>query len=106
MNVCISCKSQRVVTGDAIDGTWFRPQGLRPLSFRPLPDAVAASCHVCLDCGLLWHRVSVDELKQYVQKYGTEETKTEYGCTGMGAEQEKECRERGRPEQVLNKSVK
>jgi hypothetical protein len=41
--------------------------------------AAEAPFYTCLECGLLWSKVSAPSVKKFVTKYGTKKTKETYG---------------------------
>jgi len=78
---CPQCGSKQVVTGNMYGGRGnvvFAPEGLR--TWRPFSAGVGykPSFQACLDCGLFWGELSPGELKAYIRKYGTEETRNRF----------------------------
>jgi len=65
-------------------GRWgqslFRPDGLRRWALLPTGGvAPEQPLCACLNCGLLWSRVPVQSLKEFLIKHGTNKTKESYG---------------------------
>ena len=78
---CPQCGSKQVVTGNMYGGRGnvvFAPEGLR--TWRPFSAGVGykPSFQACLDCGLFSGELSPGELKAYIRKYGTEETRNRF----------------------------
>ena len=77
---CPKCGGNALTNGNAVRGmggaSQFQPENMRWFQFRvsqgvPLADGFRA----CLSCGLVWSRVAPDELRAFIEKHGTAETK-------------------------------
>jgi hypothetical protein len=56
----------------------FEPDGLRrfqPFRLRRSGVPLQAPFQACLACGFVWSRLSPDDLRALIEKYGTEESK-------------------------------
>ena len=88
MNHCPRCRSLKVTTGNfegdsdrsslTLDGIhwWkFRCKGWWGLQLRGQGLRTAHRPNVCVGCGLVWTEVFPQALSEFLQKYGTAETK-------------------------------
>jgi len=73
MNQCLSCRSDRVVSGKieaARDPAVFHPDGLRSFAFTLLGGTkLTEQAFACLDCGLVWSSTSAGELRMFMEKH-------------------------------------
>ena len=85
---CPGCGGKGVIDGDCLNfrgdkPTRFEPDDLRWFQLRltrgiPLLQGFDA----CLDCGLIWSRVSPEELAQIIRDHGTDEAKGRLTTSG------------------------
>ena len=73
MKQCLSCRSDRVVSGKISAGrdpAVFQPDGLRSFTFTLLGGTkFTEQAFACLDCGLVWSSISAGELRMFVEKH-------------------------------------
>ena len=70
-----TCHSSRTIDGSLSEEGGFRPDGLRFLTIRRTFVPMVERIRVCLECGLLWSRVSPVELQQLIASLGKHSTK-------------------------------
>jgi len=72
MKQCLSCRSDRVVSGKIAAGrdpAVFQPDGLRSFTFTLLGGTkFTEQAFACLDCGLVWSSTSAGELRMFIEK--------------------------------------
>jgi hypothetical protein len=73
---CPKCDAKAVVVGEG-RFNYFEPKGMRFFNFR-LPRQAPSwtePLRACLRCGHVWTHVQPEELRKFIDKYGTSETK-------------------------------
>jgi hypothetical protein len=82
---CPRCGAQEVALGKCMDwlhlgsATRFEPDGLRwlqPFRIRQSGVPLTGRFTVCLACGLVWAAVVPTELRDLIERYGSEEAKS------------------------------
>jgi hypothetical protein len=78
---CPKCNAKAVVTGRTQRGVekrvGFEPTGMRSFNFRLWEAGVICALPVraCLACGHVWTHLKPEELRTFIDNYGTAETK-------------------------------
>jgi hypothetical protein len=78
---CPSCGAKSVIDGDCLSfradkASRFEPDHLRWFQVRLLRGIpLSGGFDACLACGLIWSRVSPEDLEQIIRDHGTDEAR-------------------------------
>jgi hypothetical protein len=75
---CPTCDAKAIVAGHYFSrGNYFEPKGMRFFTFRLRWRAVSFTepLRACLTCGQVWTHLQPEELRTFIDKYGTAKTK-------------------------------
>ena len=78
---CPKCDATTVVGGRLGDNRkahkWFEPSGMRFFNFRLRGWGISCldPIRACLSCGHVWTSLKPEELRTFIEKHGTAETK-------------------------------
>jgi hypothetical protein len=80
-NICPSCGAKSIIDGDcqsfrADKPTRFEPDHLRWFQVRLLRGIpLSGGFDACLACGLVWSRVTPEDLAKIIREHGTDEAR-------------------------------